>query len=220
MPLRERQLEPDLAPTDGEQPRFAISLDGAAVEAANVEVVAEIRLEERLVGRDDGDPPLRQRLDRLRVRPGDVLHRADDLEVLRADRRDERDRRSRDLAELGDLPEPAHAHLCDQHSGLRLEPEHGQREPELVVLARIRRDRRRDRSAECAERVLRRRFPGRADDRDDGRVGASAHEPREGRQGSLLVLRNERRPAGCERVVHEAHSRVQRDEQIAGPRVA
>ena len=216
MTLRKRQLELDLAPTDGEHPRVAVSLDRAPVEAANVELVAEIRLEQRLVGRDDGDPPRRQRLDSLCVRPRDVLHRADDLEVLRADRRDERDRRSRDLAELGDLPEPAHAHLGDQHSCLRLEPEHGQREPELVVLARVRRDGRRHRCAERAERVLRRRLPGRADDRDDRRVRASTHEPREGRQSSLLVIRNERRRAGRERVLDEAHSRVQRDEEVAG----
>ena len=110
----------------------------------------EVRLEQRLVAGDDGDPARRQRLDRLGVGARDVGHGADELEVLRADGRDERERRPRDLAELRDLPEPAHAHLGDEHPCLRLEPEHGERQAELVVPARVRGDGRRHRRAQSA----------------------------------------------------------------------
>ena len=57
--------------------------DGASVEAADLDVVAlEKRLELGRVGGNDRDASRRQRVDRLGVRPRDVLDRADELEVL------------------------------------------------------------------------------------------------------------------------------------------
>ncbi len=151
---------------------------------------------------------------------GDVLDGADELEMLRPDRRDEREGRPRDRAELGDLPSPAHAHLRDEHTGLLLEPQHREREPELVVPAGERRDRRRHGGAQRRQGVLRRRLAGRADDGDDlgGRTGA--HRARERRERRLLVTGDERSRPGSDRVVDVLHAGVERDEQVAGAGVA
>ena len=77
-------------PASGNVPLVALPVDGGAVEAADLDVAAvEVRLELGRVGRNDGDAAGRQRGDRLGVRLGDALDGADELEVLRADRRDE-----------------------------------------------------------------------------------------------------------------------------------
>ena len=146
----------------------------------------------------------------------------DALEVLRPDRRHERGGRLRDRAQLGDLPEPAHPHLRHEDAGLRLEPQDGERQPELVVPARLRGHGRRHRVAERRERVLRRRLPGGADDGDHLRFRALPHAPSEGCESSLLVTGHERGGTARERVLDEALARVERDEEIArtsGPRV-
>ena len=144
----------------------------------------------------------------------------DELEVLGPDRGDERERRPRDRAQLRDLPEPAHPHLRHEHARLRLEPEHGQRQAELVVAARVGRDGRRHGGAERRERVLRRRLSRRADDGDDVRVRRVANEPGQRRERRLLVGRDERRRPACERVVDEPRAGVERDEEVAGTGVA
>ena len=71
-----------------------------------------------------------------------TLERADELEVGGADVRDDPESRSRDLAQLGDLSEAAHRQLEDADLGVRLEPAERERDADLVVVARLGRDRR------------------------------------------------------------------------------
>ena len=63
-----------------------------------------------------------------------------------------------------------------------LEPADGERQADLVVVARLGPDRRRVRRAERAEDVLRRRLARRADDRDDACVALRADERRRARR--------------------------------------
>ena len=104
-----------------------------------------------------------------------------------------------DGAELGDLAEPAHAHLGHQHLRLRLEPQHRQRQPDLVVPAALGSDGRHDRGAERAEDVLRRGLSRRADDGDDasrrsasGRATRVPRARRSGRRGRASRRRGAR----------------------------
>ena len=69
--------------------------------------------------RDDGGAARGERRDRLRVRLGDALDGAEELEVLGPDVRDDDDVRARDRAEGGDLAETAHPHLDDQDHASR-----------------------------------------------------------------------------------------------------
>ena len=193
VPLRERQRELDALAADVEHPPSSCRPIVVRSKVSHDEIVArEERLEPARVGGHDGDTACGQSLDRLGVRAGGVLDRPDELEVLRPESAHDGHVRARDLAELRDLPETAHAELGDEHPGVGLQAENGERQAELVVLARVGVDGRRDRSAQRAERVLRRRLPRRADDRDDTGVAALAHQPRERRERLVLVVRNQR----------------------------
>ena len=203
-----------------EPPRGARPRDAGTIEATHVEVVPEVRLEERLVARHDSDAAGRERVECLGVGPCDVLDRPDELQVLGADRRHEHGRRPGDGAKLGDLADAAHAHLRDEHARVGLEAQHREREAELVVAARLGGDRRCDRARQRAERILRRGLPGRADDGDDLRVRAAADEGRERRESGLLVVRDERRRSPCTCIVDEPGAGVERDEKVARPGVA
>ncbi len=147
-----------------------------AVDAVDGDVGAtEVRLEQRLVRGDDRDTSLRQRVDQLGLRAGDVLHRLDELEVHGPDVGDHPDIGSREPGEPGDLPEAAHPHLGDQELGLRLQPGQRQRDADLVVVVALVRDRPAMGRAECEEDVLRRGLAGRAGDRHDPRRRTLAH---------------------------------------------
>ena len=63
--------------------------------------------------------------------------------MLGPDVGDERHRRPSDPAERSDLAEAAHPHLRDDDLRIRLEPEEGERETDLVVHAPLGPDRRR-----------------------------------------------------------------------------
>ena len=187
--LVERQLELERAAADARSARrVPAALDGRRVESPDLDVVArQERLELGHAGGHDGDAAGRQRHDRLGVRARHLGDRADELEVLGPDRADERDHGRRDAAELGDLPEAAHAHLGDEHVGLWLEAEHRQRQADLVVEAAGGVHGGRDGAAERAERVLRRGLARRAHHGDDPGARPRAHErwraPREPRAG-------------------------------------
>ena len=165
-------------------------------------------------------PPAGSAVDRLRVRLGDALDAAEELEVLGADVRDHDDMRAGDRAERRHLAEPAHPHLRDEHPRVGLEAADGQRQPDLVVEAALGPDRRRVRRAQRAEDVLRRRLAGRADDGDDLRVALRADERGERRERRLLIVGDERRRAARARLVDVLHARVERDEEIAGADLA
>ena len=159
-------------------------------------------------------PPGGSADDRLGVRLGDPLDGADELEVLRADRRHDDDVGPGDRAELGDLPEPAHAHLGDEDLRLRLEPADRQRQADLVVLARGRPDRRHRRAAEGTEDVLRRGLARGADDGDDTRVALRADEraqsaraPLPGRRGTSVAAPRAAASATCSTPVLRATKR-------------
>ena len=118
-------------------------------------------------------------VDELGLGAGDALDAAQPFGVRGGDRRDDTDVGPADGAQAGDLAEPAHAHLEDQHLGVVRGTEDRHREPLLVVEAALvgghpprGADRRRD-------EVLGARLAHAAGDPDDGRVEpARAHEAR------------------------------------------
>ena len=123
----------------------------------------------------------------------------------------------RDRTELGDLPEPAHAHLGDEDLGLGLEPADRQRQADLVVLALRRPDRRHDGAAERTEDVLRRGLARGADDGDDARVALRADERRERCERCFLIARHERGGAPRGRVRDVLDAGVESDEEVTRP---
>ena len=220
VPLCERELELDALAADGEARDRTARLDLVGIEPPDVDVTSsEVRLELRAERRHHRGASCRKRGDRLRIRLGDTLDRAEELEMLGTDVRDDSDVRARDLAECGDLAETAHPHLRDEHSRLRLEPAYGERQPDLVVEAALREDGRNVWRTECPEDVLRRRLPRRADDRDDIRVALRAHESRERDERRFLIVGHERRRPLRSRLLDVANTGVERDEEVARPGV-
>ena len=161
-------------------------------------------------------PPRGQCRDRLGVGARHVLDGPDQLEVLGADRRHEGDVGPRDSAELTDLSDPSHPHLGHEHARVALEPADGERQPDLVVLARFGPDRRRHHGAQRGQDVLRRRLPGRPDDGDDARAALPAHEGGKCGQRCVLVVRDERGSTARPCLGYMLDTRVERHEQIAG----
>ena len=182
-------------------------------EAPELRRLGQERLQQRLL-RDDGDLDLAQQ---LRLRLGDPLDRLDQLQVHGPDVRDHADVRPRERAEPGDLAHPAHRQL--EHADLRvlLEPAERQRNADLVVEARLGRDRPRVRGAERGEDVLRRGLAGRAGDADDLRRAAGADGAADRAERGERAVRDERgRGAAGEGVLDEgAGSVVDRDEEVA-----
>ena len=158
-------------------------------------------------------PPAGKRRDGFRVGLRDALDGPDELEVLGPDVRDHDHVRPRDRAERGDLAEPAHPHLRDEDLRVGLEPQHGERQADLVVEAPLRPHRSRVRRAERAEDVLRRGLAGGAHDRDDRRAALRADEGGERREGGVLVAGDERRRTPPARVRDVLDAGVQRDEE-------
>ena len=216
VPLRERELELDALAADGEARDGAARLDLVVIEPPDVDVAApEIRLELSAARRHNRGASCRKRRDRLRIRLGDMLDRAEELEMLGTDVRNDDDVRARDLAERGDLAEAAHPHLRHEHPGLRLEPADGERQADLVVEAALGEDRRNVWRTERSQDVLRRRLPRRADDGDDIRVALRAHERCERGERRFLIVGYERRRPLRSRLLDVANAGVERDEEVA-----
>ena len=136
------------------------------------------------------------------------------------DLRDVADIRLRGRAELGDLAEAAHSHLDDRGLGVGLQATERERQADLVVLAP---------SATTARACGPTRAP-RMSFVDvfavdpviaTTRAGAAlADRPRERRQRSERVLRDERRGGSArERVSGKLGSAPHRDEEVAGAHV-
>ena len=163
-------------------------------------------------------PPCRrgERGDCLRIRLGNALDAAHELEMLWPDVRDDCDVGPGDRAERRHLAEAPHPHLRHQDLGLRLEPAHGQRQSDLVVEALLRPQGCRVRSAERAQDVLRRGLPGGAHDRDHPRVALRAHEGGERRERRVLVVGYERCRSARQRLIDVLDPGVERDEELPG----
>ena len=128
VPRRERELELErAAPSSRRRRRLPPSISSndstfSGPKRRDLDVVAvEVRLEQRLV-RHDGGAARGQRGDSSALALATFSTRPEELEVDRADARDHADVRLRDRAELGDLAEPAHAHLADDDLRVRLDP--------------------------------------------------------------------------------------------------
>ncbi len=132
-------------------------------------------LEQRLVARHHCCTAKGKSLDQLRLGAGDVLERSEELEVHRPDARDHSDVGPGDRAKLGDLPEPAHPHLQDDHLCVGFDPAQRQRQADLVVLTPFSHHGRSVRATERAENVFRRRLPDRARDCDNASRGTLAY---------------------------------------------
>ena len=141
----------------------------------------------------------------------------------RADARDHADVRSCHRAQLGDLADPAHAHLADDDLGVGLDPRQRQRQADLVVVPALGRDGLRVRPAHRGEDVLRRRLAGRAGDPDDAGRAPTPHGAAESGDPGECILRDERRSSPSrERVSGEVLAPVDGKEEVAlldAPRV-
>ena len=188
------------------------------VDASELDVVAvQERLELGGRGGHDRGAAGGKRGDCLRIRLGDALDAAYELEMLWPDVRDDRDVGPGDRAQRRHLAESSHPHLRDQDLGLRLEPAYGQRQPDLVVEALLRPQGCRVRCAERAQDVLRRGLPGRVHDGDHARVALRADEGGESGKRRLLVVGDERRRAARLRLVDVLDPGVEGDEEISRP---
>ena len=158
-------------------------------------VVAQVGLEEGFVGGHD-QRALAQVGDDLGLGGGDLLDRADELEVDRGDVGDHGDVGFDDGGELGDLAATAHGELADEHLGGRLELEHGERHADLVVVVAARGHHPRDRREKGREDVLGRGLADAAGDGHDGGRRAAPHGGREGGEGAPAVVDHDPRRAG------------------------
>src|SRR5438105_600856 len=143
-------------------------------------------------GGHDRRPARRQRLEELGLRARDALQVAHELEVHGPDVRHDADLRPGDRGEVGDLTEAAYRELDDAHLGVGLEPAERERDAELVVEARLGRDRPRLRSAKRGEDVLRRGLAHRAGDPDDAGGTPLPDRRAERGHGREGVVREER----------------------------
>ncbi len=122
----------------------------AAGHCSNVHVAHD-----RVVGVEDGRPAWGERLEQLALGPLDRAQGADPRQVDGLDRGDDADRRAPNPCQVGDLAADVHAHL--EHRGLVLgaELEHGQRQPDLVVLVALVLERQEARREDGRDRLLR-----------------------------------------------------------------
>jgi hypothetical protein len=109
-------------------------LDVAArAEAQQARGSLQVRLQLRRRDRDDGDALGRKAVEHLRLGRRDRCHRAEQLDVDRADVGDDRHFGLGDRRQLVDLAAAAHRHLEDQEVGVVRGFEHGQRQPDLGI---------------------------------------------------------------------------------------
>ena len=193
-------LTPHVGRREGQRERGRQLGDVAArAEGHGRHVAAPVRVEQRLVGRDDRGAAGPQAGDQLGLGRGHALDAAEQFEVDGADVDDHADVRLGDRRQLGDLARAAHRHLEHEHLGPRRRAEDGQRQPDLGVEVRAVATTRRCGASIAASSVLRRRLARRPGDPDD--LGA---EP----------------PAPCGREAPEGGERVVGGEQRAGLRAA
>jgi hypothetical protein len=221
VPGSERELELDALDFQREHDSTACAgalerLDVLGAEALNLDVfTGEKRLQKRLLGHDRG-PTLGQRRDDLGLRLRDLLDGAQQLEVHRADARDHTNVGPGDRAQLGDLAEPAHAHLADDDLRFLVDPRQGQRKADLVVVSALRGDRLRMRPTHGREDVLRRRLARRAGDPDDAGRAARPHGSAERSEPRERILGDQRRRrAARERMSREVLAAADSDEEVA-----
>ena len=138
-------------------------------------ISSEERLEQRLFARHDCRTTPGKSVDELPLRAGNVLHRTEKLEMHGPDARNHSDVGSGDCAKLGDLSQPAHSHLQDDHLCVGFDPAERQGQADLVVLTPFRDNSRRVRATERAQNVLRGRLPDRAGDRGNASGRALAY---------------------------------------------
>src|SRR5699024_10329128 len=93
------------------------------------------RGDEPVLGVQHGAAVRRERFDELALGGGDRVHTAELAQVGGADVEHEGDVRPGDRGELGDVADPARAHLEHQETGPGGHAQHGQRQAELVVEA-------------------------------------------------------------------------------------
>src|SRR2546421_8877832 len=207
--MRRREVEADAA----EQSAAVLDAPVGRPDPNDVDVVTL----DGKVGRHDGRSPRRERRHELALRPADALDGVDQLEVDRADVREHADLRTRDLAQGPNLAEAAHRELEDANLGVRLEPAEGQGDADLVVEARLRRDRACRGCAECGEDVLRRSLPHRARDPDDACGAAVADVAADATERDERVVRDQRRSGAMRAsVLEELRARPDGHEQVAG----
>ena len=132
-----------------EQPDVAV-----LAERHDLEVVADVRLEQRLAGGYHRRGSGRQSGDQLCLRGRDRLDRAQQLEVHGSDADDHADVGLCDPHELRDLTGAAHRHLEHQHLGPGRRGEDLQRQPDLGVVVAARGDRAPVRSEHCEQQIL------------------------------------------------------------------
>ena len=132
---------------------------------------------------EDGEPVRAQRLDELALGLRDRLLRAELADVGDADVEDDGDVRWRDGREVGEVSDPARAHLRHEEPGGRRDAAHGERHADLAVERVDRRDGLTRGAEDLGEQVLGRRLAGGAghgDDREGGRpVDDPASQPPE-----------------------------------------
>ena len=171
-------------------------------KAHHLDVVSQVRLQQRLARRNHDRRPRRQAGDQLGLGRGDRLQRAEQLQVHRADIHDRADVGPGDLNQLCDLTGPAHRHL--EHECLRVGGgrEQRQRQPDLGVVVFRTRGGAQMRAQERDEDVLSRGLAGRPGDRNDpGRAGPQLGAPRarERLQAAQRIVVLEHDALGCDR---------------------
>ena len=209
-----------VAPAKGEgdvaageaQPRGAVLRNRVRLPAPHDFEVAS--LHSKVVGHDR-NAARRQRRDELALRLGNRCERANALQMCRSDVRDYTDGRAGDFRKRRDLSEAAHGELEDAHFGVELQPAERQRDAELVVVARLGRDRLSPQPGDGGKDVLRRRLPRGAGNRDHSRLASVAHSPAEGCQRGEGVFGHERRRGALShRVADERLAATDGDEEI------
>ena len=156
-----------LGEVDVEADRFSLGIDlnpraalgyelhvTAWAESGCREVVAQVRIEQSLAGRNDRRCARREAADQLGFGGGDSLDCAQQLEMDRPDADDHADVGLGDARELGDLAGAAHPHLQDQDLGSGGCGEDLQGQPDLGVEVGPRGDRQPVRREHAEQQVL------------------------------------------------------------------
>jgi hypothetical protein len=149
-----------------------------------------------VVGVQDRDPVGREGLGQLALGPGDGGLGAEHLVVGQPDVGDHADVGAGGAAQLGDVADPARAHLDHEDLGVRLQPGEGERQPDLVV-ERLRAGQRPPlRGEHGGEEVLGEGLARRAGDPDDLGRRAVADRPADGGERGQRVRDLDAREGG------------------------
>ncbi len=190
----------------------------------------------RVVGVEQREPVRRQGRDQLALGLGDVGGpRSHALDVRAADVEHQPDQGRRDAGQVRQVALAARAHLQHQVAGAGVGPQHGERQPELVVERAVGGDRRRVPFEHLGQQVLGGGLAHRAGQADHDRADAAEHVPGQQAERDLDVLDHQRGHAdgpggehgdragrdGDARVVVPVHpSAGRRGEEAAGDHLA